>query len=79
MSDTAPTRKQLKIKAGVVKRFVASPASLDTFPQPRPYRYQKELALYRAEVVQNEAKLESIKASEEGAESWDARNMVRAT
>jgi len=27
MSDTASTRKQLKIKAGVVKRFVASTTS----------------------------------------------------
>jgi len=58
MSDTASTRKQLKIKAGVVKR------------------YQKELALYRAEVVQNETKLGSITASGEGAESWAAKNMA---
>lgn len=42
-----------------------------------PHRYQKELALYRAEVVQNETKLKSITASGEGGESWEARNAVR--
>ncbi|KAH9960240.1 tubulin binding cofactor A [Lactifluus volemus] len=54
MSDTAATRKQLKIKAGVVKR------------------YQKELALYRAEVLENGKKLESLTATK--GESWDVKN-----
>ncbi|KAI0246308.1 tubulin binding cofactor A [Lactifluus subvellereus] len=35
-------------------------------------RYQKELALYRAEVVENQRKLESVTATE--GESWDVRN-----
>ncbi|KAF8487529.1 tubulin binding cofactor A-domain-containing protein [Russula ochroleuca] len=59
MSDSAATRRQLKIKAGVVKR------------------YQKELALYRTEVVENERKLRSFTdtaASTNEGESWDVRN-----
>ncbi|KAN0115892.1 hypothetical protein V8E52_006432 [Russula decolorans] len=61
MSDSAATRKQLKIKAGVVKR------------------YQKDLALYRAEVVENQRKLQSFPATtstdgEGGGGSWDVRN-----
>ncbi|KAH9983223.1 tubulin binding cofactor A [Russula vinacea] len=60
MSDSAATRRQLKIKAGVVKR------------------YQKELALYRTEVVDNERKLRSFTdtaaGTDEGGESWDVRN-----
>ncbi|KAH9958132.1 tubulin binding cofactor A [Russula dissimulans] len=54
MSDTAATRKQLKIKASVVKR------------------YQKDLAFYCAEVVENERKLKSITA--DGGKSWDVKN-----
>ncbi|KAI9453283.1 tubulin binding cofactor A [Russula earlei] len=57
MSNTAATQKQLKIKAGIVKR------------------YQKELALYCAEVVENKSKLESITASSGGESgSWDVKN-----
>ncbi|KAI9462036.1 tubulin binding cofactor A [Russula earlei] len=57
MSNTAAIQKQLKIKAGIVKR------------------YQKELALYRAEVVENKSKLGSITASSGGESgSWDVKN-----
>jgi len=61
MSDSAATRKQLKIKAGVVKR------------------YQKDLALYHAEVTENQRKLQSFTATastngEGGGEPWDVRN-----
>ncbi|KAI0277578.1 hypothetical protein BGY98DRAFT_934323 [Russula aff. rugulosa BPL654] len=64
MSDSAATRRQLKIKAGVVKR------------------YQKELALYRTEVVENQRKLQSFTTTAStngeggaaGGGSWDARN-----
>ena len=52
------------------------PLSL-SFSTSASHRYQKELALYRAEVVQNETKLKSITASGEGEESWEARNVVR--
>lgn len=87
MSDSAATRRQLKIKAGVVKRFVVLHAvnySVDTdsipFPPATP-RYQKELALYRTEVVDNERKLRSFTdtaaGTDEGGESWDVRNAVR--
>ncbi|KAI0270427.1 tubulin binding cofactor A [Gloeopeniophorella convolvens] len=54
MSDTVATRKQIKIKSGVVKR------------------YQKELELYRKEVTDGTAKLESLKVS--GGDDWDTRN-----
>jgi hypothetical protein len=48
-----------------------------SFSKYASHRYQKELVLYRAEVVQNETKLKSITASGEGGESWEARNAVR--
>ncbi|KAI0246019.1 tubulin binding cofactor A [Lactifluus subvellereus] len=35
-------------------------------------RYQKELALYRTEVVENQRKLKSVTATE--GESWDVKN-----
>jgi hypothetical protein len=82
MSDSA-TRKQLKIKAGVVKRFVALHVfnySEDADLIPPPPRYQKELALYRAEVVEHEGKLRSFTDTAAGTnegESWDVRNAVR--
>jgi len=62
MSDSAATRKQLKIKSGVVKR------------------YQKELALYRAEVADGQRKLQTFTTTAStngeggGRESWDVRN-----
>ncbi len=44
-------------------------------------RYQKELALYRTEVVENQRKLQSLTATAstngEGGESWDVKNAVR--
>jgi hypothetical protein len=49
---------------------------------PTTHRYQKELALYRAEVVENERKLKSFtdKAdTDEERESWEVRNAVRDT
>ncbi|KAF8496248.1 hypothetical protein F5888DRAFT_1635184 [Russula emetica] len=61
MSDSAATRKQIKMKAGVVKR------------------YQKELALYRAEVADNQRKLQTFTATastngEGGGGSRDVKN-----
>ena len=50
---------------------------------PITRRYQKELALYRAEVVENQRKLQSFTATAStngeggGGESWDVRNAVR--
>ena len=41
-------------------------------------RYQKELTLYGAEVVENKKKLDSTTAAAEGGEeSWEIRNAVR--
>jgi hypothetical protein len=86
MSDSAATRKQLKIKAGVVKRFVALLALSRRYrfdsSSPITRRYQKDLALYRAEVVENQRKLQSFPATtstdgEGGGGSWDVRNAVR--
>ncbi|KAI0256403.1 tubulin binding cofactor A [Lactifluus subvellereus] len=37
-------------------------------------RYQKELALYRAEVVENQRKLESVTAQATEGEPWDVKN-----
>jgi len=77
MSDSAATRKQLKIKAGVVKRFVALPHS---------QRYPGDtdsIPHHRAEVVENQRKLQSFTATAStngeggGGESWDVRNAVR--
>jgi hypothetical protein len=89
MSDSAATRRQLKIKAGVVKRFVA-PHLLSVIQEipiqfPIIRRYQKELALYRTEVVEHQRKLQSFTATAStngeggglGGESWDVRNAVR--
>jgi hypothetical protein len=50
------------------------------FLPPTTSRYQKELALYRTEVVENERKLRSFTdtaASTNEGESWDVRNAVR--
>ncbi len=83
MSDSPATRKQLKIKAGVVKRFVflhvdSCSGDADSIPLQR---YQKELALYRTEVVEHQRKLQTFTATAstngEGGESWDVRNAVR--
>jgi Tubulin binding cofactor A len=79
MSDTAATRKQLKIKAGVVKRSVLTPIILPPTCRKKcqhlfVLRYQKELALYRAEVLENGKKLESLTATK--GESWDVKNAV---
>jgi hypothetical protein len=87
MSNTEATRKQLKIKAGVVKRFVCdsfdtrliSRYSLFTIPifasTTETRRYQKEIELYSKEVVENKKRLESVTAAA-GEESWDVRNVV---
>lgn len=66
----APRHRQLK----EVAKDISLPCSISTSASPR---YQKELTLYRDEVVQNESALESITSSGQGAGSWEARNMVR--
>jgi hypothetical protein len=59
-----------------VKRFVAG--DTDSIPHPR-----KHAALYRAEVAENQRKLQSFTATASsngegrGGESWDVKNAVR--